>query len=240
MPNWKKGISGPQRKYVKKSVDAKQNKAIKKLKTDVKSIKKADEKKYIDTARSLVISTTPLSVDLNALAVWGGVNTTRHYQREGTSIVMTQFLMKGMVEIANSGLSLDVDNRVRILVVLTPDTSRPAAITEVLEANDLDSYKKLVPIAPYRVLYDKVFNLQQYKALQGAPYASCTERRRIPLHINLGKKEFGKSGTKCTWLNSDGNIAPRQGALTLYAFSDSSLTTHPRFVGTTRFRFRDN
>lgn len=226
----------------KRNIDAKQNKQIKKLKVAVKSIKKTEEKKYLDTVRSLTISSTASSTDLNNLPVWNGANSSRHEQREGTSVVMTRFLMKGVVEIANSGLSIDVDNRVRIMVVFTPDTSTSTSMTEFMESQSLDSYKKIVPIAPYKVLYDKVFNLQQYKALQGTPYpGGNTERRRIPVHINLGKKEFGKTGTKCLWLNSDLTARPpRQGALTLWLLSDSGVITHPRFVGESRLRFRDN
>ena len=235
------------KRHNKRSVDRKQNKAIKVLKTQVKALTKADEKKYKDEGILQSPSTTVQKWPINTFTVWGGTdNNVRHEQREGQSVVMTSLRMRGLVEILQNAASPDENNRVRIMVVYSPDSSTPANLSDILSnPTEIDSHYRIKPPEPYKILYDKTYNLQFPaqqipSAFNSSSTVTATERFRIPVRINLGKKAFGKSGTKSSWVVGAGNVAPSRGALTLMSFSDSSIVSHPQLTLQSRLRYLDN
>lgn len=236
MPNWKRGVSGPQRKYIKKSIDAKQNKQIKKLKTDVKKLKQSEEVKYLDRPISFSPSTTPVLSACENLVVFGGNQSLRHEQREGQQITILSYRCKGMVQILPQSTSPDNDNRVRLMLVLTKDSSTVSSITDVLQSNNIDSMHRIKPEYNYKVLYDRIYNLQNTtgtnQSYGGNPF-------RLPIDIRLGKKAFGKTGSKASWEVLDQNISARRGSLTLIMFSDSAVISHPYVRMNTRLRYLD-
>lgn len=225
-------------------VDRQQNKKIKSLNTQVKRLAKADEKKYLDAGISQSVSTTVQKYPLNSMAVFAGDNNLRHTQRQGQSIVMTSLRIRGLVQILPDALSPDLNNRVRMMVVHTPDSSTPVNLSDILQKpTEIDSHYRIKPPEAYKILYDKTFNLQNIipSAISGGTRnATATEKFRIPFKINLGKKAFGKSGTKSTWIVGAGAVAPSRGALTLMSFSDSGTVSHPAVEAQSRLRFLDN
>lgn len=236
-------------RMVLRPVDRQQNKKIKTLNAKVKRLNKANEKKYLDAGISQLPTTTVQKFPLNGMAVFAGDNNLRHEQRQGQSIVMTSLRIRGLVEIDE--LALDpapaANNRVRILIVYSPDSSTPTNLSDILsKPTSIDSHYRIKPPEPYKILYDKTFNLQnvrQYFANASGAQAisSTTERYRIPIKINLGKKAFGKSGTKSSWVVGAGAVAPSRGALTLMSYSDAPANTAaPTVELESRLRFLDD
>lgn len=226
-----------------RTVDRKQNKDIRDLKKTVKSLIETNELKYLDRKEDLSVSTTVQIIPLNNPTLWAGNNTTRHQQREGASFLTMSYRLKGLVKIDPDAVSPDYENRLRMMVVLTKDSTTPASITDILQTTGFETFHKIKPPHDYKVLYDRVFNLQGVipSAISGSTRnATSTERFRIPFDIKLGKKHFGKSGCKAQWEENDGAVAPRQGALSLIVFSDSSVVSHPVVNGFSRLRFMDN
>ncbi len=230
----------------KSNVDVQQNRKIKTLQTQVAKLTKGDEVKYLDRSFTNSVTSTGTILPLNNPALFAGAQQSRHEQREGQSLVTTQFLCKGLVYIDQNSVSADSNNRIRILVVLTKDSTTPQNISDVLQATLIDSFNKIKPPHDYQVLWDKTFNVQnpgQYYAGQSgsAAISTATERYRIPFSIKLGSKAFGSTGCKATWVTSDGgDTAPRTGALTMLMFSDSGVVSHPIVKARTRYRFIDN
>jgi hypothetical protein len=159
---------------------------------------------------------------------------------------MTSLKMKGLVEILQNATSPDENNRVRVMVVYSPDSSTPANLSDILAApTEIDSHYRIKPPEQYKIFYDKTFNLQCPaqqipSAFNSSSTVTATERFRIPINITLGKKAFGKSGTKASWIVGAGNVAPARGALTLMTFSDSSIVSHPQVRLQSRMRFLDD
>lgn len=230
------------KKNVKRSVDAKQNKKIKKLQNNQKKLMKGFEKKFFDQNVQTTISTTASIIPLNNPLVYSGGNPVYANGRVGQSINMLSCKLRGIIEVPSTGLSTDYLNRVRIMVVLNPKSTFPG-ITDVLQLQDIDSHYKINPTHYYKVMYDRTFNLQNFlqQAPAGGPQGNSTESFRKNIRINLGSKKFGKSGQKCTWREADGNnTAPRMGCLSLIVLSDSSAPTHPTIDVISRVRFLDN
>ena len=235
---------------LKKSVDSKQNKEIKKLKKEVKKLSKSEEKKWFD--RDVPSTAVPLAGTIQpllALNVWGGTdNTARQNEREGQSINVLSYKIKGQVYIDQDFASPDSNNKVRIMLVqMTDDNIIQPALTDILEDPTGDraiySYLKIKGQRRYKVHYDKTFNLQnpgQYFAnASGANATStATERFRKEFRINV---KIPKSGMKASY--AQGSISgngPVQNGLFLVAYSDSGVISHPAIFYRSRMRFLDN
>ena len=226
------------------NVDVQQNRKIKTLQTAVARLTKGDEVKYLDRVFTYSPSTSGLVIPINDMQLFAGTQSVRHEQREGQSVVSTQFLAKGNVYIDQNAASPDSDNRVRMMVVLTKDSTTPV-IGDILQSVNINSFNKIKPPHDYSVLWDKTFQLQNpgqffANASGAAAISTSTEKWRIPFNIKLGPKELGKTGCKATWLTTDGAVAPRTGCLSLLVFSDSAVISHPVVQGQSRYRFIDN
>lgn len=226
------------------NVDVQQNRKIRTLQTAVAKLTKGDEVKYLDRVFTYSASTSGLVIPLNDMQLFAGTQSVRHEQREGQSVVSTQLLAKGTVYIDQTATSPDENNRVRVMVVLTKDSTTPV-IGDILQSVNINSYNKIKPPHDYSVLWDKTFNLQCPaqqipSAFNSTSTVSATEKWRIPFNIKLGAKELGKTGCKATWLTTDGAVAPRTGALSIIVLSDSAVISHPVVQGYSRYRFIDN
>ena len=173
MPNY---VLGPVRKRGKMKfrkkirTDAKQNKDIAVLKKKVKILSQATELKFYDRILEKTDLTTLVQgIALTDLAPWDSnsvtANADRNTRREGNSVLIKSFNYRGIISIP-VGATAPASARVRLMVVHTPDSQTPAifdVITTPSAGNDphiVDSYKRIKPPAPYRVLYDKVVLLQ--------------------------------------------------------------------------------
>ena len=235
-----------------RSTNAKQNKEINKLKKKVSAIEKTITKKFSDVAiPDTVISNTVLGeyqLDMASFPAWDSnalnANELRTRQREGNSVIIKQVLLKGEIILPTDQGTLDplYNCKVRCVIVRSPDSGYPL-FNQVLEApNDVFSHKKIKPENPYKVLYDRSFNLQNVipNGISGSTRnATATENFRFPINIRLGKKAFSKEGAKATWQQGSTSIHPQQGAITLFMYSDVSSATQakPVFTGNLRVRF---
>ena len=232
----------------RRTVDAKQNKEIRKLKIQVRKLAKGDEKKWYDidqpsTAIPLSGSVQPLL----ALDLWDGTNTNRQNQREGNSLVITSQKIKGQVYIDQNFTSPDVNNKVRIMLVqMTDDNITQPALTDILEDPTGDralySFYKIKGQRRYKVHYDKLFNLQNVEqtasTTAGMSATTSTEKFRKEFRINL---KCPKAGLKVSY--SQGSVSgngPVVNGLFLIAYSDSAVLSHPAMFYRSRMRFLDN
>lgn len=234
---------------IKLRVDAKQNKEIKKLKTQVKRLSKGDEKKWYDIDKpSTAIPLSGSIQPLLALDLWDGTNTNRQNQREGNSINMLSYTIKGQVYIDQYFASPDTNNKVRIMLVqMTDDNITQPALTDILEDPTGDraiySFLKIKGTRRFRVHYDKLFNLQnpgQYFGNSSGPnnVSTATEAFRKEFRI---KAKLPKAGLKASY--QQGSVSgngPVVNGLFLIAYSDSSTVSHPAMFYRSRMRFLDN
>jgi hypothetical protein len=237
------------RRTKKRTVDAKQNKDIRKLKKEVKKLSKADEKKWFDIDKSS--TAIPLSGSIQpllALDLWDGTNTNRQNQREGNSINMLSYKIKGQVYLDQFFASPDANNKVRIMLVqMTDDNITQPALTDILEDPTGDraiySFLKIKGQRRFRVHYDKLFNLQN----PGQYFGNSSGAANVSTATEMFRKEFRisakvpKSGTKVSY--AQGSVSgngPVVNGLFLIAYSDSGVVSHPAMFYRSRMRFLDN
>lgn len=230
------------RRY-QRQIDKKQNREIKRLKTDVKSMKKIVERKHWDsTYPSASVSTTATALGLTSFVPYNTLDQTRRQtQREGQSVSVKRIQVKGTVEMPLSGVSLDVTNRMRMIIVHTPESSTPTMANIIegpLGTYNINAFNKIQPPHPYRILFDRTWNMQTPVSGSGI---IPVEKWRHSFDIRLGKKALGKTGSKCDWVDGQANIqiAPDRGAITLFVYSDSNAVTHPVIAYSTRITFED-
>lgn len=252
MPQSKAMISRMKRAIrgnVKRSVDSKQNKAIAKLKQQVKKLAASEEKKWYDIDKpSTAIPLAGTVQPLLALNVWGGTdNTARMNEREGQSINLVSYKIKGQVYIDQDFASPDFNNKVRIMLVqMTDDNITQPALTDILEDPTGDraiySFLKIKGQRRYKVHYDKTFNLQNVQqtasTTAGMSATTSTERFRKEFRINV---KIPKKGLKASY--AQGSISgngPVVNGLFLVAYSDSGVVSHPAMFYRARMRFLDN
>ena len=227
--------------------DIKQNKEIKKLKTQVKKLSKADEKKWYDIDKPS--TAIPLSGSIQpmlALNVWGGNNEQRQHEREGNTINISSLNVKGQVYIDQSFASPDSNNKVRIMLVqMTDDNITAPALTDILEDPTGDraiySFLKIKGTRRFRVHYDKLFNLQNVPQVpEGQTYNSPTSTENYRREFRIRAK-VPKSGLKVSY--QQGSISgngPVVNGLFIIAYSDSGTISHPAMFYRSRMRFLDN
>lgn len=245
MPKYGKYISKKTGKVMfrkkPRTVDAKQNKEIKKLKTQVKRLSKGDEKKWYDIDKpSTAIPLSGTIQPMLALNVWAGNNTNRQHEREGNSISVQNLHIKGQIYIDYSFASPDKNNKVRVMLVqMTDDNLTAPALTDILEDPTSDravySFLKIKGTRRFRVHYDKLFNLQNPD--QGTTM-TATEPWRREFRI---KAKVPKSGLKVSY--QQGSVSgngPVVNGLFLVAYSDSGTISHPAMIYRSRLRFLDN
>lgn len=227
--------------------DVRQTKEIKKLKTQVKKLSKGDEKKWYDVDKaSTAIPLSGTVQPLLNLDLWDNTNTNRQHQREGQSINVLSYTIKGQVYIDQGFASPDSNNKVRIMLVqMTDDNIIQPALTDILEDPTGDravySFLKIKGQRRFKVHYDKLFdlqNVQQQHTNQIYYSSTATERFRKNFVI---KAKIPKSGLKCSY--AQGSISgngPVVNGLFLIAYSDSAVISHPAMMYRSRMRFLDN
>jgi len=232
----------------KKSVDSKQNKEIKKLKVKVARLASGDEKKWFDIVKSSTAISTSGSVQpLLALNVWGGTdNTARQNEREGNTLVMLSYQIKGEVYIDKDFASPDANNKVRLMLVqMTDDNQAAPLLGDILETPSsnaaLFSYYKIKGDRRFKVHFDKTYNLQntnQTYSSSSAIMPTTTEPFRRSFDI---KAKIPKKGLKVTYLQGSvsGNT-PISNSMYIVAYSDSGVISHPAILYKSRMRFLDN
>lgn len=244
----------PKKRKRKSTVDRRQSKDISKLKEQVSLLVKTVETKCKDnTVDILAIGTIPLKDPLTDLVVWdtnsANSNINRNIQREGNSVVVKSYRFRGYIELPHIDISSVEIARARIIVAHAP-CSEEAEYRDIIESLRIDSFKKVKPPNPYRILYDKVFNLQnteQRKFHLSAPVVNASNstavepcRRNVDINLKFPK------GLQVDWLQGQTNSPPVMGGLCMYLISDqpsigppSYNPGSPHLVGYSRLRFQD-
>ena len=230
------------------STNKRQDKEIKKLKTQVKKLSKGDEKKWYDIDKpSTAIPLAGTVQPLLALDLWAGDNTLRQHQKEGNTINITSLNIKGQVYIDQNFASPDFNNKVRIMLVqMTDDNLALPALTDILEDPTGDraiySFLKIKGTRRFRVHYDRLFNLQNVEqtasTTAGMSATTSTEKYRKEFRV---RAKVPKSGLKVSY--QQGSVSgngPVVNGLFLIAYSDSGVVSHPAMFYRSRMRFIDN
>ena len=213
-------------KTIKRRVDKKQDKEIAVLKKQVKALGKSVERKYVDKVyyqqSTGPLTTTDSIFPINAIAVFNGNNALRHQQRQGQTINMRSYKLRGTINmdpmpVIDSGgntVNPPPNAQCRLMLVLFPEnqegnatTIDSEAILQYRAAQPFNSYNKIDGSVKYKVLYDKVFRLQNANqvGLAGGTtnrFGQCTEKWRVPFNINV---KFGKSGTVAEYMLNQGS-----------------------------------
>jgi len=209
---------------------------------------KAVEVKYYDRNLSTSddvggIAINSLSIPLNNLSPWDtdaiNSNANRNTSREGNSIVMRRFQFKGTINFFTN-VSTENHCRVRLFIVHCPDSSQPS-YSQVMQYFSVDTLKKIKPDNPYRVIWDRSYNLSTaIQTRNNGTYQNSTAVEPFRKNINIDLKF--KSGLKTTWAQGASTNDPIQGSLTLMAISDqpnAANSQKPQLNGYSRLRFVD-
>ncbi len=239
----------------RKTVDSQQNKKIKTLETKMAGLVKAQEIKSLDdTFASEQVPSNSIGAykhDITDIQVWdtnsATSNANRLQSREGNNVVIKRFSVDAMITLPESQVGNSdstYDTIVRLIIVHSP-ASAYADINEVLEdPNDVFSHYKLFPDNPYRILFDKRYNLQGTipSAISGSTRnATAVEPFRRNVKILLNSKQLGKSGLKVDYGQGNAGQSPVYGGLRMFAISTVSGLTFvkPILDGRIRMRFAD-
>lgn len=232
MPNWRKGVQGPQRKYVRKrrparrKVDRRQDRSIGKL---YKMVKYGKEKKYVDQQLQTSVGTTWSQIlprDLTYIP-----EGTTDNDRIGNKIKIFRHQIK---VVATCG---DSDNLYRIMVVRFGASPTAAiALQSVLEDPtattpfQLMSFKKRNSDVKYKILWDSGIQKLAGNASAATSPAGPTSQR---VHNILLKNSKG-------WFTQYSGAAANtvtNGFTYLVAVSNSTIVPHVGFQSIARTVF---
>lgn len=244
MPKFtRKGKAAVRKFYKGVMSEVKQTKEIKKLKTQVAKLRKADEKKWYDTqVTSQAVSSTGAVNPMLGLNVFAGNNTNRQHEREGNSIVITSLRFDGLAYIDKDFASPDANNIVRLLLVqMTDDSITAPNVSDILETSDIDSFLKIKGTRRFKVHSDKRFYLQN----TNQTYSSSSAI--MPTNVEPWRKRFiikakiPKKGLKVSY--QQGSVSGNNSvsnSFHLIMVSDSGVISHPAIKYRSRMRFLDN
>lgn len=227
--------------YIKKknSQDRVQNKRLKKLEKQVRTLNVTNENKVKDfnTGNNpQPVSTIPY----RNLAFARDLSTgTDGDNRIGNKITLMSQTIRGTLRAPASALSTEQQNQIRLLIVenVGYTGTTDLELADVLQYGVFNNYGEQVFSSPYRtnaadstkrykVHYDRVFSVNQ------------TERGYIQFskRITYGSK---KMKGKVLTFNGPLDIYPNNHRLVLFAISDSSVANHPDISFNCRTIYKD-
>lgn len=238
--------SGKRKRTYKRSVDRKQNKEIKKLKSSVAKLVSVKERKFYDFQMSSTVGSgnNGISTNLTAIPAYQPTVTAHamiQQRRERNSCLMTSLTIKGLVSIPyNQGVTRDYSNIVRILLVRSnDDNGNPITYDQVLESPlDLEtSFYKIDNQGgrKYDIMYDKTFFLQNNHQRDEEHTPVEPWRKRFTI-----KAKIPKRGLRLEWPNTNISGNPTKNGMYLLCLSDSAAVSHPVVSLYGRLRFIDD
>ena len=263
----KKLYTGSRTKAKKKSVNAKQNADIKKLKKDVRNLKGLDELKFKDkTAVTTTLNlTTGTFFDLNPLGPWdtnsATANADRQSEREGNKVTTKSITVHGKVGFKYELDTLDRDmcpTRVRILIIQyqeeDPTNPEPLSVKDFLASPNsgqslalswVDALYNLNKTRVFRILSDKKYTLEPcYWNYSQAAVANNDHFSGFstvnPSQININTKVYANKmyeKGKIHWKQGSTNVTPYKGRVVMFAVTDRNNTID--FVQAQRHEFMD-
>lgn len=225
------------------------SKQVKELKQKVNSI---TNKCYIDRTTQLtgISSSGYTQYDVTGLQqISAGTDSN---QRVGLKIMLTKFQLRFTVNYASGSVLTQSDqfNRVRmiIFIVVDYDSNNQPGITDILQSNNVDSFYRKDPQVRFKVLYDKIWNLQNpvypFTTSAGSTPASTTVAvqsctyppyRTVKKTIKFPNKQFPK-GLPIHYKSVAAN-QPIKNHIGYALISDSLVPGHPFVDMNTRLIF---
>lgn len=237
--------SGKRKRTYKRSVDRKQNKEIKKLKSSVAKLVSVKERKFYDFQVDSAVGATVSGINVNLTGIPAyQPSVTAHsmiqQRRERNSCLMTSMTIKGLVSIPyGQGITRDYENMVRILLVRSnDDNGNPITYDQVLQdPGDLATSFYAIDNSggrKYDVMYDRTFFLQNNHQRDEDSTPVEPWRKKFTIRAKIPKR-----GLKLEWPNSNISGNPVKNGMYLIALSDSAAISHPRVQLYGRIRFID-
>lgn len=153
------------------------------------------EKKFFDGTRAIQVLTAAgivLNPSLNII-----VQGVTEQQRVGRKAVISQVNIRGEMFIASGANPNDNFNRVRLIVYCDKQTNGAAAVaTDILETDDIDSFRNLENAGRFVILSDKTSNFNQSISGNGTIVDSSKVGRawKFNSNINLPIQFSGATG----------------------------------------------
>lgn len=232
MVNWRKGVQGPQRKYVrrtkraKRAVDRRQNRNIAKL---YKMVKYSKERKWVDQGNTLSLSTSYLNMLANDLTYIRAGDSAN--ERNGNKIKIHSHHIKVVATVGDS------TNWYRFLVIRF--SSQPASLVQISDALDdptaatpfqLLSMLKRNTDCRYQILHDTGIKLLAGNGIAASTAGPLSQRVHNIYCDNKGKGYYAAySGVNA------GDVT--QGYTYLIGVTDSAIAPQPVFNVKTRTIF---
>lgn len=226
----------------KKTVDAKQTKAIRTLKKKVRALEAPIEMKYAyeELNTGVITGGGAVTKTINLIRPWDSSSTTANNSRlnfrEGDKVTMKRFTMRGKLKLPYNTQSVtrQATTRVRFIYVYYEDYNGGVCnIADILETSigvDLvDYFYKRNGRLRYKILKDVTMNLQpdyynyadvpnnnvKFSGLQSTKPSFHTIRHSLDL------SKLPRQGEAC-W--NDATALPRMGQICLYMMSDNQST----------------
>ncbi|AXQ66416.1 MAG: coat protein [Cressdnaviricota sp.] len=246
------------KKGTKSNVDKRQTRAIRTLKKKVKALEAPVELKYLYTLiqQPNIGGVSAIARTLNLVKPWNSssttANNTRLSQREGATIAMRRYMLKGKLKIpfppAGASVDREMATRVRFIYVYYPDEPPGSNINDILETstgNDyVDYFYKRNGRLKYRVLKDVTFSLEpnywNYSdpatAAQQFSGMASTKPAFVSIRHSLDLTKLPDEG-RARW--KDALEVPALGQVCLFMMSDNP-DFNVDFTGTGQLTFHDS
>lgn len=247
------------KKGSKSNVDRRQTRAIRTLKKKVKALEAPVELKYVYTLvqQPEIGGTSATSLTLNLIRPWDSSSTTSNNERlksrEGSTIAMRRYMLKGKLKIpfppAGSTVDREMATRVRFIYVYYPDEPPGNNIADILETstgNDyVDYFYKRNGRLKYTVLKDVIFSLEPNYWNYSDPATptnesysgmASTKPAFVTIRHSLDLTKLPDEG-RARW--KDATQVPAMGQLCLYTMSDNP-DFDVDFTGTGQITFHDS
>ena len=250
----------PKKTYKKKSIDAKQSKAITVLKKKVKALEAPIELKYLYQYYDIdTIAPTPIVNTMNLIRPWStpttpGTNANLLHTREGKTVCMKSLNVKGKLMIPYEELSPDRETatRIRMIYVYYPDEPPSTSINDVLETTLVASGLSLVDCfykrnskLKYKILKDVTYNLEanywNYTNTPSTPLTNqhsgftSTKPQFQSIRHNIPLSKLPGNG-KVVW--KDELAVPSLGLIAMFIFTDNQ-NLELEFNGQSQLTFQD-
>lgn len=248
------------RTYKKKTIDAKQSKAITVLKKKVKALEAPIELKYLYTFYSIdTIAPTPIVNTMNLIRPYAtpttpGTNVNLLHTRQGTQVSMKKLQVRGKLEIPYEELSPDRETatRVRMIYVYYPDEPPGTSLDDILETtlvpqglSRVDCFYKRNGRLKYKILKDVTYNLEaNYWNFTNTPSTPLTNQHSgftstkpqfVQIRHSIELSKLPAQG-KASW--KDQLAVPALGMIAMFIFSDNQ-NLELEFTGSSQLTWND-
>ena len=236
MPNWKKGVQGPQRRYVRRTT----KKTVKKLAKRVKALENnAEYKVAYYSASQIMDSTATVNHEMGPRALQGtegeGDVGAEDNIRIGNSINLRYLVIEGIVELPKTAGVIAATTpcvQCRVLIADNIDGNTGLAITDLLQ--DSTTVPRTL-VSPWK---NSVAGGKKYKMYKDMKFSLTQPKPSYRFKFKLPIKKEGRV------LNYDENASahPSNFNLSLVSYADTAplAALRPTISYTVKTRFTDS